>query len=241
MNEDEKRTKIFDKFEMQKYLYYGIIGIVSFIACVFLPMVGSDVGLGWNIPNTTVGWIVWVATKIIIAVINVLLFHCFMEQAKVNIKDDPKFIKANEILGNIKNDPNRKPLSPSDWNKKQYGSKGVTIFITSILSSFALTQAILEFDYVSMLTYLFTIIMGIIFGILQMKSAECYWTNEYYNYALYMQEQENQKKEKKQCYKLETNNIGILKSKSRKIKKTSNTSLKKKECLTSSESQSLES
>ena len=52
----------------------------------------------------------------------------------------------------------------------------------------ALTQAVLSFDYISMLTYLFAIIMGLIIGILQMKTAEEYWTREYLEYALYRQE-----------------------------------------------------
>ena len=48
----------------------------------------------------------------------------------------------------------------------------------------ALTQAILAFDWISFLVYLFTITMGIIFGVLAMKNAENYWTQEYYDYAV---------------------------------------------------------
>lgn len=33
------------------------------------------------------------------------------------------------------------------------------------------------------LTYLFTIIMGLIFGVLNMKSAENYWIDEMWHYA----------------------------------------------------------
>lgn len=40
-----------------------------------------------------------------------------------------------------------------------------------------------------MLTYLFTIIMGLIFGILQMKRAEEYWTDEFWKYAKMIEEQ----------------------------------------------------
>lgn len=79
------------------------------------------------------------------------------------------------------------PKSPHKWVSQQYGKKGTTIFLTTALSSIALTQAILSFDYVSMLTYLFTIIMGLIFGVLQMKTAEDYWTDEYLQYALMKQ------------------------------------------------------
>lgn len=153
-------------------------------------MLGTSVGLAWNIPDTLVGWIVWVVTKLIVAVINILIFHCFMCQAKVNIKDNENYKKARDILIHEKV-KEVLPKSPHKWNMEQYGMKGITIFLTSALSTVALTQALLVFDWVSMLTYLFTIIMGLIFGILQMRTAEEYWTNEYLEYAMmYKQQQE---------------------------------------------------
>jgi hypothetical protein len=168
--------------KVKQWMYYFIIGIVSMIALCFLPMIGSNVGLGWNLPNTVVGWIVWIAVKLIVAVLNVLIFHCFMLQAKINIKDNEKYIEAREIL-RLSNQKDFIPRSPSLWNKQQYGQKGVTIFITTALSTIALTQAMLTFDWMAMLTYLFTIIMGLIFGIMQMKTAEDYWTDEFWQYA----------------------------------------------------------
>lgn len=168
--------------KLKQWMYYVIIGIISIIALCFLPMIGSSAGLDWNTPNTTVGWIVWVTLKLIVAVLNVLIFHCFMLQAKINIKDNAKYKEALQILQ--QNELKEfKPQSPSEWIKRQYGHKGVTIFITTALSTIALTQALLVFDWMAMLTYLFTIVMGLIFGILQMKTAEDYWTDEFWQYA----------------------------------------------------------
>ena len=163
-------------------MYYFIIGLVSMIALCFLPMIGSDIGLGWNLPDTFVGWVVWVTVKVIVAVLNVLIFHCFMLQAKINIKDNQKYKEAKTILSTNKV-KEFIPRSPNAWNRQQYGQKGVTIFITTALSTVALTQAMLTFDWMSMLTYLFTIIMGLIFGVMQMKTAEDYWTDEFWQYA----------------------------------------------------------
>lgn len=84
--------------KVRQYTNYVIIAIVSFIALVFLPMLGSTVGLGWNIPDTTVGWVVWVAVKVIVATLNVLIFHCFMEQAKVNVRNNDNYTRARAIL-----------------------------------------------------------------------------------------------------------------------------------------------
>lgn len=168
--------------KIRQWMYYFIIGIVSLIALCFLPMIGSTAGLGWNTPNTTVGWIVWITLKVIVAILNVLIFHCFMLQAKLNVKDNERYNEARNILrqNEIKEFVPRGPLQ---WNKEQYGHKGVTIFVTTALSTVALTQAMLTFDWMAMLTYLITIIMGLIFGVLQMKTAEEYWTDEFWQYA----------------------------------------------------------
>ena len=168
--------------KVKQWLYYFIIGIVSMIALCFLPMIGSNVGIGWNLPDTEVGWIVWVTVKVIVAVLNVLIFHCFMMQAKINAKDNEKYKEALDILRLTKR-KEYTPRSPSSWNKQQYGQKGVTLFITTAFSTVALTQAMLTFDWMSMLTYLFTIIMGLIFGVMQMETAEEYWTDEFWQYA----------------------------------------------------------
>ena len=175
-------------------MYYILIGIISFISVAFLPMVGSTVGLGWKLPDTPTGWVVWAISRLIIATINVLIFYSFMEQAKLNVAKDPHYIEATEILLKAKK-ADHTPRSPQKWQALQYGKRGTKIFISSALSVVALGQAILSFDWVSMLAFIFTIAMGIVFGILQMKKAEAYWTDEFYRYALMIKEEEAKKPE----------------------------------------------
>ena len=175
-------------------MYYILIGIISFISVAFLPMVGSTVGLGWKLPDTPTGWVVWAISRLIIATINVLIFYSFMEQAKLNVAKDPHYIEATEILLKAKK-ADHTPRSPQKWQALQYGKRGTKIFISSALSVVALGQAILSFDWISMLAFIFTIAMGIVFGILQMKKAEAYWTDEFYRYALMIKEEEAKKPE----------------------------------------------
>lgn len=174
--------------KIKQWMYYFIVGIVSFAALVFLPMIGTEVGLGWSVPNTTTGWIVWGTIKALVATLNVLIFHSFMQQAKINVKENERYKEALEILRKVKV-KNYTPRSPKKWNLEQYGKKGVTLFISTAFATIALTQAILTFDWVSMLSYLFTIIMGVIFGVLQMKTAEEYWTDEFWKYAKKVKEE----------------------------------------------------
>lgn len=176
--------------KVKQYMYYGIIALISLIALIFLPMLGSVVGLGWQTPNTAVGWIVWIVIKLIVSFLNVLIFHCFLRQGLVNVQDNENYKKAREILRKNR-DKDSLPRSPKKWNAQQYGGKGVSIFIASALTTVALTQALLTYDYVALLSYLFTIISGIVFGIISMKGAEEYYSNEYYAYAL-MKESEHE-------------------------------------------------
>ena len=191
---DEQETRLVTsqdaKDRIKQNLYYIIIGIISFLSVAFLPMVGSTIGLEWKLPDTTAGWIVWAVSRLIIATINVLIFYSFMEQAKLNVKDNAHYIEAHEILCKTKK-KEHEPQSPQKWQALQYGKKGTTIFISSALSVVALGQAILTFDWTAMLAFIFTISLGIIFGIMQMKKAEAYWTSEFYEYALKKQQEQD--------------------------------------------------
>ena len=171
------------RLQARQNIYYILIFFISLLTLVFLPMIGSTVGLDFNLPTTTAGWIVWGVTKAIVATINVLLYHCFMQQAKLNAEKDDNYKAAKAMLGKV-HPKEYHPRSPAKFLAQNYGRKGTTIFFSSALSTVALTQAILAFDWISFLVYLFTITMGIIFGVLAMKNAENYWTQEYYDYAV---------------------------------------------------------
>jgi hypothetical protein len=179
----------------KQYQNYVIIAVVSLIALFFLPMLGTQMGLGWVLPTTFAGWVVYSISKLLVATINILIFHCFVQQGKINIATHPNFLEALTILGNIEPDAMEAPRSPQQFLSGIYGKKGVTIFITSALSAVGLTQAILTFDLVSMLTYLFTIVLGIVFGLLQMSQVEIYWTEEYLSYAKERKRKDDQKRE----------------------------------------------
>jgi hypothetical protein len=183
------------KQHLDQYLNYWVIGIISLLALFFLPFLGSAAGLALVLPTTVAGWFVYIATKIIIAIINVLIFHCFFQQAKVNIKDNSRYIEALEILDQFRI-KERVYRSPEEYTRGAYLKKGTTIFIMTILGAFSLTHAILVFDLVMFLTYTFTIVMGVIFGVLQMKSGELYWTDELWYYAKKIEKEAKEAEEK---------------------------------------------
>lgn len=179
------------KFEA--YKFYAIIAILSIIVVFFMPFIGSEMGMELNLPNTATGWVIYLITKALVVAINLTIFYSFMEQAKLNVQDNPKYIEANNILNNYFKDIRPVPMGPTEWTHKQYRSKGISLGVTTLLGAVALTNAVLSFNITTMITYLFTIVMGVIFGFIQMGTAENYWTGEYWEYAIYIRDQKEPK------------------------------------------------
>ena len=187
MNTEEIQGNV--EKRVQDYLYYFMIAIVSLCAMLVIPCLGSTVGMEWNFPNSVVGWIVFITSKLTVAIVNILIFHGFIKQSRINIRDNPNYLEAMKIL----NDVGRKTYTPrslAEINKKEYGHKMITIFISSMFSAFSFSQAILTFDIASLISYSITVLFGIIFGLLEMKKYEDYYTHEFVDYAKYVQEKQ---------------------------------------------------
>lgn len=187
--EDRQGTrKILDAINRQ-YLYYVIIGIFTFIVLVFMPMLGSSIDGGLKLPQGKGAWVMFVITRVFIAVTNIIIFYSFMQQAKLNVRNNKEYIEANKILLRVKNKRERKPMSPKKWEASQYLKKGTTLAIGTVFALFSLSQAILTYKYTDLISYVLLIFLATVFGIFQMKKAEIYWTTEYYRYAKMIEEE----------------------------------------------------
>lgn len=190
-----ERQEYYDKFKL--WAYYFLIGVVSLVSTVFLPMLGSEIDGSFQFPTTKIGWVIWITTRGGIAVVNVCLFALFKAQAKVNVRNEESFKHANEILNRYNKYKKIIPRSPTKYNAVSWGTKGSTLLISSLLSTFAFTEAVLKFDLICFLSYVFTIIVGLGFSYFTMRKDEDYYVDEYLQYAE-MKEQEmlEQQKEK---------------------------------------------
>ena len=138
--------------------YYIVIFVLSLLALTFLPLLGSSVGMELNIPTTTAGWIVYIVTKLIVCVLNMMIFDAFIKQAKINIKDNKNFKEANEILENNK-PKGYVPRSPKVFLGHLYRRKGTKVFTSSALAVVSLGQALLTSDFASFISSLLSILL----------------------------------------------------------------------------------
>lgn len=177
------------------YINYYLIGFISVVIPIVFSFVGSAAGLAIIIPTTIAGWIVWGIQLITVSGANVAIFHCFIQQAKINAEDNKQFKAANELLNKIQSKENI-ARSPQQFFRHEYGVKGISLFISSALSVFSLGQAILAFNLITFISYLITMAIGVIASYFEMKKVEEFWITEYYLFA--QQETERQKQKQKE-------------------------------------------
>lgn len=172
-------------------LWYGLIGILSIVVLVFFPMIGSGLPLRVTLPDTVIGWVVYIFSKVAIAAINICIFHSFMEQGKLNVSGFWKKLMADEILHKVKQQKQLVPLSPEEWLRKEYKNKGISITVSSVLSCIVLSQVVLTFDFIVFISFFLTLVIGLVFGIMALFKSEHFWSLDYYDYAVYVMNQHN--------------------------------------------------
>lgn len=185
---DEQRKK---RQAVRQTMYYILIIIVSIMAMLIVPFFAGGIQGDFKLyfPSTTMGWIVYWIIRGGMAVLNISIFALFKLQAKVNVSKDESFLKAKEILHKMSGKMEKKPRSPAQMEAKEWSTKGITVFLTSLVLGATLSALVLSFDLVTFMSCISTVIMGVIFGYCTMRQNEIYWTEEYLEYALMKQKE----------------------------------------------------
>jgi hypothetical protein len=183
---DKKEFKEWFKI-YKNYITIGILSILLLIICPFIG--GSFLGAGFVFPTTAVGWILWVGTKLATAAVNIVIFDSFTKQGKLNAKQTPEYKEAERLLSLIEPEKEFIPQDPRVIESKSYLKKSITLVITSLASTFMISQAILSFDWIQMISYFITIVLGIVFGLNQQANMEELWSEDYLKYAKYKEKQ----------------------------------------------------
>lgn len=174
---------------------YGIMAMISIVSLVVVPFVAGGINGDFraNFPNTEEGWIFWWIMKMMSVLLNVFLLALFDMQAEENSKDDEKYIAAKEML--LKNYAKnvKRPISPAEYRLRMWVKKGTGMVATTIITSITIGALILNFDIVTFIASICSLISGLSFGYIAMRQKEIYWTEEYYEYAKIKTEKQKEK------------------------------------------------
>ena len=193
-NEEKSRAR---REAFKNYKNYGIIIVLTIVTVTLFPLLGTSVGMEARYPNTVIGWIVWSVIKIALCVDNIFIFQAFIDQAELNVQYEPRYIEAREIVRKYRIGKYN-PMSPEQRKQKMLSKKVVITILTSLISV-ALTEALLKYNFADLIAYTLSMLMAIVFGILNMADQEKYWVEEFYDYAITIKEEEEKKEKQKQA------------------------------------------
>ena len=187
------------KEQLRQFTYYIIIAAISLLTIIVFPLIGSgsSISIEQCFPTTQVGWIIYIIERVLVILMNLTIFTSFIQQAKVNIKDNPNYLKANEILQ--RHHPKEYiPRSESKYLGQTYTTKGISLALTTVASLLVIGSAILNYDYMILIATTFSVVTTIVMGIIQMRKTELYYTTEYYDYANYIEKSQAEEKANKE-------------------------------------------
>ena len=193
-NEEKSRAR---REAFKNYKNYGIIIVLTIVTVTLFPLLGTSVGMEARYPNTVIGWIVWSVIKIALCVDNIFIFQAFIDQAELNVQYEPRYIEAREIVRKYRIGKYN-PMSPEQRKQKMLSKKVVITVLTSLISV-ALTEALLKYNFSDLIAYTLSMLMAIVFGILNMADQEKYWVEEFYDYAITIKDEEEKKEKQKQA------------------------------------------
>lgn len=185
--DSETRAKRLETFK--QYACYGVITLICLITVFVIPIIAGGInadGWGYWIPDDTFGWFCWWAMKIGTVIGNVAIFALFKAQGKTNSKDNPKYIKAREIMNGMSGTKGFIPKSPAQYQAKSWTTKGLSVVILTAAETVVIGSLIVSWDMMTFISCIVSAITAIIFGIVQMIKDEVYWTEEYLLYAEYI-------------------------------------------------------
>lgn len=170
---------------ISRYSYGICIAVIVWVALVFVPTLNTDGTVKLNIPSSTFELIAYLLIRGLVAVMVFTIFVLFDMQGKNNILDDPAYLEAYNLLNTVE-DKEYKPISPKAYKIKTYGFKAISLSITTALSAMVIMEMVLTYNWSYLLAYGLSMITALISGVMQMKKAEIYWTEEYPKWAHYI-------------------------------------------------------
>lgn len=179
--------------KIRQYLYYILIAAISFVSLTVFPMLDSSFALEARFPQNAYGWFVWGVTKGTLCVLNIFIFHCFLRQGDENTRNHENRKEAERLLKLSEEEKEYKPRSPKKYYQSEYSKKIPSLVITTTLSLIAFVPVFADFNVSTFVTYLFTVFMAVVLGILEMLKTEEYYKNEFLEYAKEQRRKEEEK------------------------------------------------
>lgn len=159
-------------------------------------------------PKTELEWIIWIALRVINAVIAFMIFNSFVNEGVKRGKSSANYKNASERFMRLFNKELHKEVktqSPREYLAKTRGFKAVKLIFSAVLTGVAIGSATIALDWSGLLGTVVSIIMMVVWGYLKMLEVEDYFTNGYLEYVIVLEhkikneENENVTRDREDC------------------------------------------
>lgn len=133
-------------------------------------------------PKTTFEWIIWIALRLITAVVAFMIFDSFLKEGEKQGKSSKQYKEANEkfmslFCANLSSEV--KAVSPRVFMAKQRGMKALKLVLSAVLTGVAIADATITLDLTGLLGTVVSLIMMAVWGYQKQLEVESYFVNEY--------------------------------------------------------------
>ena len=133
-------------------------------------------------PKTTLEWIIWIALRVITAVVAFMIFDSFLKEGEKKGKQSEQYKRANEkymSLYGANLSREIKAVSPRVFMAKQRGVKAIKLVLSAVLTGVAIAEATITLDFTGLLGAVVSIVMMNVWGYQKQLEVESYFINEY--------------------------------------------------------------
>lgn len=133
-------------------------------------------------PKTTLEWIIWIALRLITAVVSFMIFDSFLKEGEKKGKQSEQYKKANDKFmslygANLSHEV--KAVSPKVFMAKQRGMKAIKLVLGAVLTGVAIAEATITLDLTGVLGTVVSLVMMNVWGYQKQLEVESYFINEY--------------------------------------------------------------
>lgn len=187
---DKKLRDIYSNWA--NYLMIFLMIIVQ-IGISVLSNIDGDITASF--PHTTKEWIIWVALRVISAVVAYMIFDSFIKEGEKKGKESQEYKTAHDKYMNLfKLDKQKEAhiLSPNQYLNKMRTLKALKLVVSAVLTGVAVSLSTITLDWTSLLGTVISILMMWVWGYQKQLEVENYFVNDY---QLWVVIQENKLKE----------------------------------------------
>lgn len=164
------------------YANYIMIALMMVVQIGVSVLSAVDGDIKDAFPKTQLEWIIWIALRVITAVVAFMIFNSFVKEGEKQGKMSEQYKAANKkfmdlFCANLSKEI--KTVSPTAYLAKERGFKALKLVLSAVLTGVAISEATIATNWTGLIGTIVSLIMMAVWGYMKQLEVENYFVNEY--------------------------------------------------------------